>query len=130
MAKSISKPILPANKRARCSNPAPYMTEGKLAFDIGRGGNEPPAWVTANAGMMARWQAGYKQRGRFVSAIKANGSEPRLTSYEKAQTRIAEAEKRAEDELLAKQMAQLKAVFAAQGIHLTRQALAAELRKQ
>lgn len=130
MGKAISKPILPAHKRARCSNPARFVTDAKRAFEIGRGGMAPPAWVESSLGLYRRWQAGFRQRQLFVASMDARGKDCR-TDYEKSLAKASEEQAQADDALLEKQMAALKDALAEAGIHnLTRKALMAALEAQ
>lgn len=130
MAKGRSNPAVPVAQRCQWwQDSTPNTTDAKRAFEYGRGGLKPPAWVESNHGMRLKYQGGWKQRQKFVKAMLASGKDVR-TAYELSLAETERLQAEAEDALLEQQMEQLKAIFAAQGLTLTREALAEQLRKQ
>lgn len=135
MGKRISAPILPAYKRARetkaChGQTVAFSTEAKRAFDLGRGGSEPTAYIEGNAGLYRQWQAGYRQRSAFIKSMDAAGKDCR-TPYEKSLAKAEAAQAEADDKLLEQQMQVMREAMAKAGItNLTRKALMQALRAQ
>lgn len=128
MAKGQRAAIPPPNKRARCSNPARYVDDSKLAFEAGLSGHKPPVWMLFSSCKRA-YQAGVKQRERYIKRFPDSYS-ARLTPWEQSQRKKEQEKKKEQDALLEKQMDALRRVFEAQGVKLTRKALAEQLQMQ